>query len=117
MGKSIEHGHLYSKPVEQAGRLLEKLKDSESFIEALESALVSQKEAFLRAKERDDISEEERIIIMEGITKNIKEILSKMDDIKLLRNEQSAEIARLKRIHDVGVELLKSVEPNREQAN
>ena len=117
MGKSIERGHLYSKPAEQAGRLSKKLQDSESFIEALESALGSQKEALLRAKERDDISEEERIIMMRGITENIKEILSKMDDIKLLRNEQSAEIARLKRIHDVGVELLKSVNSNREQAN
>lgn len=117
MAKSIESGHLYSKPAEQAGRLSEKLRDSESFIEALELALNSQKEAIARFQEMDDISEEERIIKMEGIEKNIKDILSRIEEVKLLRNEQSAEIARLRRLHDVGLELLKSINTSTKGAN
>lgn len=98
--------------------MAETMKNTDAYIEALELAIKSQEDIIYKLRqEADDLSSEERIMRMEGAISNIKEILRKTEDVKLLRNEQSAEIARLKRIHDVGLELLKSVEPTTEQVN
>src|SRR3989338_4296125 len=89
-----EHKHLYSKPGEQADRLAEKMRDAEAFISSLESALHSQREALAKVGGSGDISEDERAMMIEGIAKNIREILARIDGTKLLRHEQSALLFR-----------------------
>ena len=117
MSKENSEQILYSAPKIKEFAIEKKASALALFIEAIEQALANQTQLFRTLQQDKLLPEDERESRIEETQKNIQSILDRIAEEKEKKNVLESEIKRLKRIHGVGLQLLRSVKQDNGKAN